>query len=1409
MAGDDKLKAFEAAWYAGRTPLLDDFLPQDETERTALLPELVHLDLEFRLKHGENIRLEKYLSTFPELAANQVQMLELLATEFELRRRLDQDVAPDEYLTRFPAYAACLPEHFRRALTERSRDGSRSTLHMGASDVRRVGWPNIPGCEVLRELGRGGMGIVYLARQPALDRLVAVKVLRSVTREDQQECNRFVREIQAAARLGHPHIVQLHEVGEVDGQPYCLLEYMEGGSLADRLHGALPSGGDAAAFVEPIARAMHYAHEQGIVHRDLKPANILLSGDWRGVKRESGVSETSLVARKASPAMPAALADSHSPLPTPKIADFGLAKRLEEDISHTRSGVILGTASYMAPEQAAGMPSATGPAADIYSLGAILYELLTGRPPFQGSTTLSILEQVKNNDPVAPSRLQPRVARDLETICLKCLEKEPRRRYGSALALAEDLQRFQEGRPILARPTPWWEKAAKWGRRQPLAASILAALVLTVLLGVAGISWQWWRAEERAVEAVAARTEKEKQRQEVIRRFYFNQIARAQQAWLSNRPLEAERLLQECRNTTPELCSWEWDYLARQCRPAGPDYVGHDREVRGLVVTPDSKRLITGSGYWLGEPPGGQIIVWDAASGKSLRQIGEVSQGVQDLALSPDGRSLAAACASGEIKIWDLENLQAPPNALLHKLGNVPHALSFSPDGRRLSSACMDGSTQVWDLAARTLVRRLAIHRGNASGVAYSPDGKWLAATGRDGIVHLLDAITFAEERHFEVYANATALAFSPDSRRLAAGSYAGQVFVWDLAAKKESAWVYAADASYIRSVRFSPDGQHLAICFYSNPPRLVNFATSKTVAEFRGHERGVMQVGFSSDGRRVFTAGADSKVREWDLAGQREPYEFHGHAGFLYEIAPSPDGRYVILPGGRNPTLRITADQQTLIRRCLDGSEAPLVCKGHKNWLTCVAYRPDGLQMASGAEDRSVILWNAESGKPERTLADHQGAVTSIAYGLGGKVLVSGSDDQGVRIWDVETGQLRHRGALHKGAVTAVASSSDMPFAASTGADHAVRIWDLQSGHCLYCYEHREPVAATGAAFSHDGKVLACAFANWTIQLFDIDHLGQLRERGQPTRMAVRFSEDEGRANPTPARPQRVGLTFSRDDRRVVSTAPKCAVQMWDVNTGQEALVFPHNSSLFLSAAFSPDGSRLLASFADAVCIWDAQSRREDGAQPPAAPAQTSREWHNEQAESALRAENWFALIFHEQRLIDIPQGSTRNWSWLATAHLANGDASNHHQACAGMLERYASNDDPEVAGQTAFVCVVDPRAGGSPQRLLELAARAAGAFPNALRVHAAALYRACDYPRALAQFEAAAPGFRRRAWDWLFLAMIQHRLGDEKTARRHYEQALEHMRGANPYFDWKEKYEVQSLRQEAELLLHLAGKK
>jgi eukaryotic-like serine/threonine-protein kinase len=325
--------------------------------------------------------------------------------------------------------------------------------HLPASGPQRLG-----GYEVMETLGRGGMGVVYKVFQPSLKRVVALKMILD-TNADIQSLSRFRTEAEAVAQLQHPNIVQIHEIGDHEGKPFLSLEYVEGGTLARRISRSLPMPLEAAQLVETLARAMHFAHERGIIHRDLKPSNVLLTKEGM-----------------------------------PKISDFGLAKRTHRDpdsaaAAMTQTGEVLGTPSYMAPEQAGGLIRQIGPATDIYALGVILYEMLTGSPPFAAGSAVQVLHRVLYEEPVAPRQLQPRVPRDLETICLTCMEKNPARRYASAQALADDLRAFLAGDPIRARPPTSWEHVGRWARRKPTIAVLVAVAGVAVVGALLG-SWQ-------------------------------------------------------------------------------------------------------------------------------------------------------------------------------------------------------------------------------------------------------------------------------------------------------------------------------------------------------------------------------------------------------------------------------------------------------------------------------------------------------------------------------------------------------------------------------------------------------------------------------------------------------------------------------------------------------------------------------------------------------------------------------------------------------------------------------------------------------------------------------------------------------------------------------------------------------
>jgi serine/threonine protein kinase len=506
---------FEVAWQEGRPEPIEQFLPPEEhVGYLATLEELIHIELEFAWKSwwgqtaakttatvGRPVCVEAYLARFPRLAEAPVVM-RLLQQEYRVRHRYGDRPSTAEYSERFPSLV----------LTGREVQGNLQEEAVGTAEL-----PNLPGYQILGFLGRGGMGTVFKARQTNLNRLVALKMILAGSAASAKELARFHTEAEAVARLQHPHIVQIHDVGQHQGCPYLALEFVEGGTLAQKLAGAPQPARQAAQLVETLARAMHVAHQRGIVHRDLKPANVLLSS--------LVISPSSLAKNQAHNSSAQGLMTNDQGLVTiPKITDFGLAKLLDSESGQTTTGVTMGTPSYMAPEQATGRTQEIGPATDTYALGAILYEMLTGRPPFRGETPLSTMEQVRSQEPVPPSQLHPKVPRDLETICLKCLEKQPRKRYASTEELADDLARFVAGEPIRARPTPAWERGLKWAKRRPTVAVLLGVSSVAAFTVVVVILMANARLQRERDYADDKRRDAETQRQQALANF---RIARA------------------------------------------------------------------------------------------------------------------------------------------------------------------------------------------------------------------------------------------------------------------------------------------------------------------------------------------------------------------------------------------------------------------------------------------------------------------------------------------------------------------------------------------------------------------------------------------------------------------------------------------------------------------------------------------------------------------------------------------------------------------------------------------------------------------------------------------------------------------------------------------------------------------
>ena len=484
---------FEDAWSAGALPAIEAYLAESsEPERALLLRELLRLELLFRRRGGETPQPADYLSRFPEHTA---VIHEVFA---EAPAGTSQAEGADAAGRVTPPQRGSTPVAGRPASASQRtvRDGSEPPGDSAAPGE----WPAVPGYEILGELGKGGMGVVYRARHRGLERVVALKMIRAGAQAGAEDLARFRSEAALQAQLQHPNVVQIFEVGEADGCPYFALECVDGASLDKRIAGTPQPPRAAAQLVETLARAVQQAHDKGLVHRDLKPANILLQkSEMQNSKSEKG-SEVSDFGFRISDF-------------TPKVSDFGLAKRLEGEAGQTQTGAVVGTPSYLAPEQAWGRLKEIGPATDVYALGTILYELLTGRPPFKGATTLDTVMQVRHQEPVAPRHLLVSVPRDLETICLKCLHKDPAKRYARALDLADDLRRFQTGEPIRARPVSVWERGIKWARRQPAVAALLGVVVLVLFGGTAAGVWYGKHERERADRERALHQDAEGQRE--------------------------------------------------------------------------------------------------------------------------------------------------------------------------------------------------------------------------------------------------------------------------------------------------------------------------------------------------------------------------------------------------------------------------------------------------------------------------------------------------------------------------------------------------------------------------------------------------------------------------------------------------------------------------------------------------------------------------------------------------------------------------------------------------------------------------------------------------------------------------------------------------------------------------------
>jgi WD40 repeat protein len=1163
----------------------------------------------------------------------------------------------------------------------------------GAGD--REQWPPFQGrtrrfgdYELLEEVAHGGMGVVFRARQLSLNRIVALKMILAGRLATEREVQRFRAEAEAVAKLRHPNIVAIHEVGVHEGQHYFSMDLVQGRNLASlvREHPLPPA--TAARYVQAIAEAIQHAHQQGVLHRDLKPSNVL-------------VDETD----------------------QPRITDFGLAKIFKTDSDITVSGQVLGSPNFMPPEQAAGRNEEVGPQSDLYSLGAILYHLLTGRPPFVAQTVQATLAKVLQSEPLAPRALNEAVPRNLETICLKCLEKDPRRRYRTAQELADELGRFLRGEPILARPASPPEKLWRWCRRNPaLSASLGAALFLLVAIALGSALAAWRIAQARDAEKVqrqladarAVETREELARLKVAEGWRLVE----QGGWFEALTPFVEALALEAGDTKREAAHrariafllQNGPQLRRMWFPGGP--------LTRVELSPDGQRVLTATASLGGHTGEAIAQVWDLRTGQPLTPPMRHGGRINFACFSPDGTRIATASEDRTARVWDAATGLPLGPPLPHTVG-VVHA-AFSPDSQRLATCTpawpvdTNGYVLVWNpmssvaeftnktygmdvqlvlfakdsqrlwFGCKSYLANLLDLKTEESvaavpdcwcahAMAYGPDGTKLLVAGRFGLRGRPGARVFDARTWWKAltpllpHSDGVALAatFDPTGGLIATGGEDHTVRLWD-AVTGQALTPPLKHEGPVVSLVFSPDGQHLLSASRDGTARVWDVETGLPAHPPLTHDGPVCNAWFTRDARQVITGSEDGAVRLWDLSPRAPTERVLLARGQVRCARFSPDGRWIVL-GDSAGTVEL--------RDALTGEPAapPM---NHSSALKVIKFTLDGRRLLTYCDDESVrvwdltqspskLLWQSGSFVPDistdgkRVAVPHLERIGRICDGETGEPLTPNlcewltnsamgtsssahfsrdnrwlgfADEYGrVSIWDPTTLRPGPQFLAHAAYVNGIWFSPDSRVFATVSDDNTARIWDTTTGAARsQLLRHVAPVRT--AAFSPDGHLLVTGSDDGTARLW-ASPSGQ--PLGQPLVHSGAIKE----------------VCFSADGSRVGTASSDGTARAWDARTGEAMSPPLVHAGRVRTVEFSPDGRWLLTAGDDQTArLWslpfDKRPLREirsdpliasDGSPSASAPSLEER-WSFNQLESTAERVN----LGQEQRQVEAIASST-----------------------------------------------------------------------------------------------------------------------------------------------------------------------